>query len=230
MTQASVFQVIRGAMPKKLIEDAASAAHSFFAYSDTFRWPGQMGDIARLQNGVALTKINADVSWEVEELRQLIDEAVFLLGIAYEPEPRAGLRAIYDCTSVRRQHAVGGTPLPWHQDACPMGTENPGDGLVFWIPLTEIDDTTPSLEFMPQRGVLPHGSRKSFSALLSEPVGEIIRCPDMKIGDVLMFGLDIIHRTYIPAAATRVRYSCDLRVGSPEYLGRHPEYEVMSCG
>ena len=224
MALNSPYSVLKGALSPARVWEWRELARTFFAID----WNGTMGEISRMQNGVSLTAENASTSPHVAALRNILPAVAYFMR---HVNGQKGLHLIYDYTSVRRQEP-GGTPLPWHQDAYPMGTTDPTDGFVLWIPLGTLRRTMPVLEFALADKVHDHvaGDRGFARADIDMDERGAICCPDLGAGDVVMFGLDTLHRTYVPPGARHTRYSCDLRVGTEAYIRRCPDLETLKCG
>jgi hypothetical protein len=213
------FLVWRDVLDRKRLADVAVAAKDFFALPHD----GHMGEIARLQNGVALSCNNAAQSVLVSMMREIFGimyRSPLCFDIVGELGPLCAM--LPDKCSIRKQEP-NGTPLPWHQDSCPMGTS---EGMVAWIPLTDIDSQTPSLEFSAQdHKTMPHVSGPNGFCQIDWD-GPAIHCPPLSVGDVLTFDPDTIHRTYIKPTMSKTRYSCDLRIFKKIPAG----VEAILCG
>lgn len=228
----TVFNVEYAALSSDAVYDVQSDAIAFFEQ----QWDGHVGDLVVKQDGVALSDEAVRQSRQIEDARTLLFDEVAASSrlrtrIVNTLGPGAGL--VYDCSSIRRQRPAG-TPLPWHQDAVPMDTTDPAEGMVLWIPLVRIDATTPSLEFYNyKKPIMQHiGNAAGFAQAVAGPADiidarHIIQCPDLDLGDVVIFGLDVVHRTLVTHQNIRSRYSCDMRVGSAAWIERHPQFEVL---
>lgn len=224
------FSVERSVIDDVILHQVQGAARAFFAQADAGRVEGHRGYIAQMQDGVSLGKDDANLHIVmmreifdlVHKSRALLDEIRVRLG--------AGSALLPSCSSIRRQRP-GGKPLPWHQDAVAMGTDDPADGMVIWIPLVDIDSATPSLEFLvADTAIMQHtGGANGFAELAHEPIGPTEICPRLSVGDALILGLNTVHRTLIESQHIKVRYSCDLRVGSAAYL-ENRDLEAIPCG
>jgi hypothetical protein len=107
--------------------------------------------------------------------------------------------------------------LKLHQD----GSDLTKDGVVFWIPLVDIDAETPTLKVVlknPGRYFTNQADSIGFSiiadqaAIEKEFKNQIVTIDDMLMGDVLVFDFSTIHSTYTTTNMNKLRYSMDVRI------------------
>jgi len=118
--------------------------------------------------------------------------------------------------------------LPFHQDAIPASSSD-GRGVVIWVPLTDIDRDTPTLEIIPEKipKVLAHGGTSTSYAIVHDHDATIEKykarliLDDLKAGDVLLFDFKTLHRTHVLAEMTKTRVSLDIRCITPKDLPRN---------
>jgi hypothetical protein len=121
-----------------------------------------------------------------------------------------------DYCSIRNQPPnAAAKGLPWHQDSAVVLGRTFGwiRGTVVWIPFTEIDFYTPSLEISDSRWPMWHRGNQQTGYLesIKRPRGHIDTPPFMNLGDVLTFDINHPHRTFIGEWMTKPRISADLR-------------------
>lgn len=134
--------------------------------------------------------------------------------VAYPPQVR----------SVRASHHH----VPWHQDVAyqrllgPRGHER---HVTCFVPLDEEPQQRPSLQFaVGTYGELPHVARDGFGAGLDEePQGPRARF-ELALGDALVFGDLVPHRTITPDPARPERRSLEFRLVRPCDAVAHKDY------
>jgi hypothetical protein len=139
----------------------------------------------------------------------------FIYGIISQTCWPTGHAWLVDYCSIRRQPPTSALALPWHTDAPVVLGRRFGwtSGYVAWVPLTPITPSTPSLEICEWRQPLPHrGNRKTgYLESLIPPIGPVLRIENMALGDILLFDINLPHRTCITPAMNQTRFSMDLR-------------------
>jgi hypothetical protein len=116
--------------------------------------------------------------------------------------------------------------LPWHQDY--PYTRDSEDGLVYWIPLRELEEHNSALQVAPgshRLGVLPmrgHGPRppEGDRVLRIADLSVLERFPQLTVhvspGDVLVFSTLLLHASVLNRS-TQVRWTVQIRHGNFEY-------------
>jgi ectoine hydroxylase-related dioxygenase (phytanoyl-CoA dioxygenase family) len=126
-----------------------------------------------------------------------------------------------DSCSVRRQKPDKGEEkkaFRWHQDSAVVISRTRAvgvSGYVAWVPITPIDDATPSLQLIPEWSEpLAHivNPNNFYWESSREPTGEIMTVNGLARGDILLFDLNCPHRTYLAPGMTKDRLSIDLRL------------------
>lgn len=84
--------------------------------------------------------------------------------------------------------------------------------LIWWIPLCEIDDRTPTIAVGPRLNKVLHhvGDQRGYAVLPSWPA-PLTPIVDLHIGDAVVLWPETIHATYVPPNADKSRMSLDLR-------------------
>lgn len=114
-------------------------------------------------------------------------------------------------SSCRLQPPTKERALTAHQDTAAIGYH---EGVVAWVPLTHIDEFTPTLAVCPTpTAELPHGTDKAgYSVLRDNILSDLIPLTSLAIGDIVMLGRTTVHATYIPPGANKSRISLDVRM------------------
>jgi hypothetical protein len=120
--------------------------------------------------------------------------------------------------------------LSWHQDAYPASIRTPHDrGITFWVPLTDIDRFTPTLEVIPTQldTIFATRTDESYYSVLQDEASVLSqlsippeRLDDLRVGDVLMLDCFTLHRTVIPEGARATRMSSDIRLRALHSLSK----------
>jgi len=182
------FRIIRAALPLDLVLVIASTFRRLHAEHSELRAKGQTGI-------------------KVTSAPDMIQE--WLQGI------RPGMRLLP--SSCRLQTPDGAGALELHQDAGVIGGgTNPNPMQVIWLPLTPIDDATPSLEICP---IIPprhywhqpdaagyHITREADAAKMP-----LVAITKMNLGDIIVMSPYALHRSYVRPWHTKERLSLDLR-------------------
>lgn len=131
------------------------------------------------------------------------------------------------CSARRQTPQATEKYLPLHQDASPVCLPLHWPGLVFWVPLTDIDAETPSLDVVPRKmqQIFAHVSdpETCFSVVdpkykIDNEIQDIVTIQNMQLGDILIFSLATLHRTHLSPQMTKTRFSFDLRCVTPECI------------
>lgn len=113
--------------------------------------------------------------------------------------------------------------LNFHQETATFSYPNSDyTGFVMWVPVEEIDDEMPSLEFVARKfdGVLPHVGN-DFSKMIElenheqfaqDNASYICDARDVDIGSIILISTLTPHRTKVPGHFGKRRISLDLRV------------------
>jgi hypothetical protein len=128
--------------------------------------------------------------------------------------------------------------LAWHQDAFPASIRSERDrGVAFWVPLSDIDDATPTLEVFPAQldEIFATRTDDSYYAVLADEPAVLSRMEvkpervdNLRVGDVLVLDCFTLHRTCIPQGATKTRISADIRMRPLAALSRDYPGHVLS--
>ena len=114
-------------------------------------------------------------------------------------------------SSFRVQPPNGEGGLKWHQDFHAIG----GNGLAFWVPLSRIDGSMPTLEIGVDKCPLYMHQTDEANYLVmvnqDEYTGRTLVIDGMNPGDVLLLYPETVHRTVIPDGCKKTRYSLDVR-------------------
>jgi hypothetical protein len=176
-------------------------------------------DIYRIQSGMALTP-NADHDSRPppgarDIVPMLARSALFkVCQHIYQQQP---LALMIDGSSVRRQQpGQFGKALGYHQDGPVVGLHDKNHtGLVFWIPLTKIDQDTAGLELATNEPVQYHvhedNPQNHYMRIADPSYDETVIVSGLDIGDVGVFWLHTPHRTHLIPGMTKTRFSVDLR-------------------
>lgn len=156
------------------------------------------------QTGFSLTGI--DFSGRLEVLESLVSKKA---GVS--------LKLRQDMSSCRTQPPDGKGALALHQDTAALGVDpTQVPCCVIWLPLCDIDESTPTLEVAlgSPRQALQHISDENLYAVL--PPGSGIDPPlatlsHMKMGDAMLMAATTLHRTCARPWHTKQRISLDLR-------------------
>lgn len=108
--------------------------------------------------------------------------------------------------------------IPFHQDCEFIG--NVKKAVNLWIPLTPSGGVYPGLEFClngPQYPVFALQQSQELRQRIEKHFQpEQLWRPEMQPGDVLLFSPYTIHRTYLPEACTKTRFSSEIRLISTQ--------------
>jgi len=109
--------------------------------------------------------------------------------------------------------------VPWHQDVGYqrlLGPRGHGRHVTCFVPLDEDPASRPTIEFAcALRPELAHVARDGFGAGLADPPGGVRARFALELGDALVFGDLVPHRTYVPDPAVRERSSLEFRLVRP---------------
>lgn len=112
--------------------------------------------------------------------------------------------------------------IPFHQDCEFVG--NLQQAINLWIPLTPSGGDYPGLELYvngPQYPVFTLQQSQDLRQSIEDQIpAEQLWRPEMRPGDILVFSPYTIHRTYLPEACTKTRFSSEIRlVSTPDASG-----------
>jgi ectoine hydroxylase-related dioxygenase (phytanoyl-CoA dioxygenase family) len=212
------YAVMRNALPPTTVQLTHTKARHWFDELDLRYKKGERNvflEAYHKQSGISLTVAEAEKTLPPVGLHNIITNLLAskiwsqCCNLFGEP-----LAALIDWSSVRRQPPDRiDKALGYHQDG-PIVFSSAG--VVFWIPLTPIDEATPGLELIPHwrsDHYLEHGtSRHSGYLETTESIkGRSVLANDLAQGDVLLFALSTPHRTHLTDSMTKDRFSIDLR-------------------
>ena len=131
--------------------------------------------------------------------------------------------------------------VPWHQDSAYMrslGAKGHGQVITCNVPLEETNKGKPSLEFAvdARQGPVEHLMREGAEINqfdLSEdrkPDPRIVRRFELKLGDVFVFGQDVLHRTYNDGPPDAERTSMEFRLTTRDGLIAGKDYYDLEKG
>ena len=154
------------------------------------------------------------LSW----LRPGID--IFIEPVVEAVERRyPGARLIDQFTVFRR--ITRKTYIYWHMDADGTGSWTHDPLFNCWMPLEHVGEGYPSLEVMTnseramrEEGISPPGNRDDDWVAARFPNPEIM-CPQMNIGDALIFSHYLLHRTQPMRNLAGPRIGCEFRFAMP---------------
>lgn len=107
--------------------------------------------------------------------------------------------------------------IPWHQDLL----DRSDNFLTCWIPLVEIDQDTPAIQFVPKKlhdklhqqdGVAVTYGDGMNDEEVTQLAGSSRYVPKMSVGDVVLFDPYTAHRSYAEEGMTKSRLSIDIRI------------------
>lgn len=127
-----------------------------------------------------------------------------------------------DGSSVRRQSVVHQDSkfrkgLKYHQD----GNDANNSGVVFWVPLVDIDNDTPTLKVIIKKFdkyFSFHADEVGFAIIDEQEKLEknyeesIVTLNNMRLGDILLFDFTTVHSTYVNENMNKTRFSIDVRL------------------
>lgn len=212
--RSSGYAIARGALPPHWVVAYRNLVAQWFDQLDQRIASGEKNtflEIYSRQSGMSLgMRSEADTQPPMgirSFLTLLYDGGLWSAGFFNEE-----LGALLDACSIRRQKPdARDRALGYHQDSAVI---NSPDGVVFWIPLDPIDESTPGLEVVPnwQKPMMQHAWNKQNGYLeTSELITQKSVTVTMKRGDVLVFALPTPHRTFLAGGMFKTRYSIDLR-------------------
>jgi hypothetical protein len=194
------FELVPHALSPDLLAPIAESLRRYH-YTHPSRRPGG-------QTGINLKDWEALLRPALDPLDKCI--AVFLKRL--RPHP-AKVRLHYDRSSCRLQMPSGDGALSLHQDVAALGV-NAALGAVAWVPLSKIDDDTPTLEVSvvdPGKFSPHHQDGLGYSVLPAPGDWPLMAISNMHIGDVLLMAPRTMHRTSVKKHHSKERLSLDLR-------------------
>lgn len=125
--------------------------------------------------------------------------------------------------------------VPWHQDEAymlAMGPRAHKEVITVFLPLNDQPVHHPSLEFVnnPEQGPVRHITRpgyvlNSFDLPDTEkPHPSVCLTPELKFGDVFIFGKRVLHQTWFPEGDFQPRLSMEFRVTTPASMISGKDY------
>lgn len=132
-----------------------------------------------------------------------------------------------------RQVKANDHHVPWHQDIGYMlllGNKAPKQVITCFIPLEEKPADCTTLQFCldnlneTQPVTLKHQLTNNFGAGLVETEFNQVKHFDLELGDALIFGDHIIHRTFLPEGCNPNRRSLEFRLLKKEHLLPNRDY------
>jgi len=183
---------------RKRLEDVvrgqfAKAGRRFQADTES----GKYEDVQKLEMGyrgphVAYRKI-ADLEYDEVFLEKLQSQWIKDICAKFLGEVTSIMRV-----TMMDKPAMGGTPLPWHQDVSLDWPTNVQPELALWFSLDEATEASGSLQLIPgshKHGVIGRGHLLPIELEAQYAPAQEIMTMEMRPGDVLFFHAALLHRS-----------------------------------
>jgi hypothetical protein len=124
--------------------------------------------------------------------------------------------------------------VPWHQDLAfqqVLGPRGHRRAITCFVPIDDDPAKHTTLQFCPDEApLLPHRPVAGFAAGIEVPPRADRVHFDLALGDALVFGDLVVHRTFVPPGATVERRSLEFRLARPDDAIDDKDYFDLDAG